>query len=214
MEVKDFENRRWSEKFQKMEFRHRVAPGLISGNTVLDVGCGDGLLMKELARAGKQVEGIDLSGVAVERCRKEGLKATEGDFASGPLPFAEKQFETVVALDVLEHVYEPERLLKEMVRVSSDAVVISVPNFSSLPARLQVLFGKVPENNRPNKGHVYWFNWPVLQSHLKNNGLYISAMEVNAPWERIPVVGLLTGWCARLLPNLCALSFVIQCKKI
>jgi len=54
-------------------------------------------------------------------------------------------------LDILEHLYYPKALLLEASRVA-DKVIFSVPNFSSLPARMQTLFGLVPENNTAKKG--------------------------------------------------------------
>lgn len=213
MDVQTFENIRWSEKPQRAEFRHRAAVGLVPKGTALDVGCGDGLLLMMLGQKGVVAKGIDLSDVAVAQCKAKGLTALQGDFTKDPLPFADRSFDTVIALDVLEHVYDPEAVLKEMIRVSSKNIIIGVPNFSSLPARLQTLFGKVPENNHPHKGHIYWFNWMVLTTLVRKNNLRIIELRVNAPWERVPVVGMMTKSLACAFSNLFALSFVIVCEK-
>ena len=65
-------------------------------------------------------------------------------------------------LDVLEHHFEPSKLLAEAIRVSRKYIVLSVPNFNSLKARLQVLFGKVPLNNKPNL-----FSYPIEKLSFK-----------------------------------------------
>jgi methionine biosynthesis protein MetW len=213
MSVKTFENHRWESFTQKAEFRHKAAAALVSDGPVLDVGCGDGLLLSMFKEKGVQAEGIDVSDVAVSHCNERGLQAQQGDFANDPLPYADGAFGCVIALDVFEHVYEPESLLKEMVRVSSREIVIGVPNFSSLPARLQVLFGRVPENNEPHKGHIYWFNWNVLHVMVEKNGLHVVACKSNAWGERLPVVGQLSRFLATTFPNLFALSFVIVARK-
>jgi len=213
MSVQEFENVRWKEKPQKREFRHIAAAELIAEGMVLDVGCGDGLLLSILKESSIEAEGIDISEVAVAACISKGLKAVQGDFTVGSLPFADHSFTTTVALDVLEHVYDPGALLAEMERVASKEIIIGVPNFSSLPARLQVLFGKVPENNRPNKGHLQWFNWPVLTKISGQTNLAVREVKVNAPWERIPVLGGLTKGLAYAWPNLFALSFVVKYAK-
>jgi hypothetical protein len=101
-----------------------------------------------------------------------------------------------------------------MKRVAREAVVISVPNFSSLPARIQVLFGKVPENNRPNKGHVYWFNWTGLGQLTSVAGLRISKLKTNVPREKAFLIGPFLKALALLSPNLFALSFVVRCEFI
>jgi methionine biosynthesis protein MetW len=210
MSVQDFENARWEDKRQSTQFRHHAALSLIQGGPVLDIGCGDGLFLSMCKDKGIEAQGVDFSNVAVSHCKEQGLKAQQVDITAGALPFSNKGFPVVVALDVLEHVYDPQELLQEMKRISSRNIIIGVPNFSSLPARLQTLFGSVPENNRPHKGHIYWFNWSVLRSLIEKNGLHIVALRVNAPWERIPLIGSVTRALANLFPNLFALSFVVQ----
>ena len=58
MSVKDFENNRWSNEDQKLEFRHKVALSMIDSGTVLDLGSGDGLLLSLLRE--KVIKGIGL----------------------------------------------------------------------------------------------------------------------------------------------------------
>lgn len=210
MDVLEFENKRWGDKPQKLQFRHTTALTLVDKGSVLDVGCGDGLLLRMLVQKGLSAQGIDISSVAIEKCHADNLIATQVDFSSGKLPFADTSFTHLIALDVLEHVYNPQHLLAEMARVAERTVIIGVPNFSSLPARLHVMLGIIPENNTPHKGHIYWFNWPVLIRMAAECGLVLDAYKVNAFWEEVPVVGSLMQFLARLRPNLFALSFVVR----
>jgi len=208
MSIKDFENKRWNKGDQKRVFRHDAALSLIDGGTVLDLGCGDGLLLGLLRDKGVSGEGLDISPVSVEMCLRKGIKATVHSF-DDPLPYENASFDTVILLDVLEHVYDPVPLLKEAVRVSRDGVIVGVPNFSSFPARLQTLFGRVPENNQPHKGHIYWFNYNVLCNLAKKTGVTISMFKANTfrPFSKLlPAV-------IRMMPNLFALSFVVFLKK-
>ena len=213
MSTQLFEDNRWSTTPQKKEFRHDMAIALTPTGTVLDVGCGDGLLLQMLKEQGIETKGVDISDVAVEVCTQKGFTVLKNDFTTDVLPFGEGSFDTVIALDVLEHVYNPEKLLSEIHRVSKSDVVISVPNFASLPARIQVLLGRVPENNRPNKGHLYWFTWKVLKDVLAKEHFVIEEGRFNTIWEHIPVLGLMTKMLARMYPSLFALSFVVRCKK-
>src|SRR3989344_9373838 len=169
MNVKTFENKRWLGGDQKVEFRHAATLDMISSGKVLDLGSGDGLLLSLLKEKGVAGEGLDISEEGVSKTRAKGIDASVFDF-SNKLPFSDSIFDTVIMLDLLEHLYDPESLLKEAVRVSKKDVIIGVPNFSSLPARLQMLFGKVPENNHPKKGHIFWFNYKVLQSMCLRSG--------------------------------------------
>ena len=207
MTVVDFENERWSTAPQSLEFRHRVALEMIPEGAVLYLGCGDGLLLELLRAKGIEGTGLDVSEEAVRICREKGFSAVAHSL-SDPLPHADGAFDTVVLLDVLEHVYDPASLLREAGRVARERVIISVPNFSSLPARLQTLRGRVPENNRSNKGHVYWFNYPVLRAIAVEAGLHITKLEMNT---FTPLT-----FCGRavtsLFPNLLALSFVAELR--
>jgi len=208
MNTKTFENRRWNTFKQKPEFRHHAALSFIKSGSVLDVGCGDGLLLRMLRERGIEGKGVDLSEKAVALCIKDGLDVSSGDFTQQRLPFEDNSVDYVVALDVLEHLYDPAVLLKEMSRVARIAVIIGVPNFSSLPARLQTILGRVPENNRPNKGHLYWFNYDVLQKLCASAGVKIKTLKTNTFFP----VSLL-GTHAPCVPNLLALSFVAMIPK-
>jgi hypothetical protein len=110
---------------------------------------------------------------------------------------------------VLEHQYDPLVLLKEMARVSKKSVVVGVPNFSSLPARLQILSGRVSENNQPHKGHVYWFNYPVLMGLAEKADLVLERCVMNT-FRPATIVG---NTLTKLFPNLFALSFVAHFHK-
>ncbi|MEK7553999.1 MAG: methionine biosynthesis protein MetW [Patescibacteria group bacterium] len=212
MNVHKFEDTRWAKDDQKICFRHEAALGMIERGNVLDLGSGDGLFLSLLKQKGIEGEGLDISKNGIAKTRAKGLTASFFDF-NKPIPFADNTFDTVVMLDVLEHLYAPETLLKEAARVSKKYVIIGVPNFSSLPARLQALFGRVPENNRSNKGHIYWFNHAILLSMLSASGLVVDVMRVNTFLERVPVLSHLMRFLARAWPNLFALSFVAKARK-
>jgi methionine biosynthesis protein MetW len=209
--VKKFENNRWGSGDQTPGFRHAEAHTMIEdAKSVLDVGCGDGLFLSSLQTKGIKVAGIDISEEGVKKCQEKGIDARVHDIALEKLPYPDASFDTVVMLDILEHVYAPEVLLEEAIRVSKNHVILGVPNFSSLPARLQVLRGKVPENNLPHKGHIYWFNYPVLMKLLKSHDLKVEKMSYNTIWEKKPIIGGIMKKLCVIFPNLFALSFVVK----
>lgn len=217
MSVKDFENKRWDSENQKKSFRHKTAIEMITAvpnkeMSILDLGCGDGLLLSLLKGKGIIGKGLDISEEAVNRTKMKGFEASVFDF-SDRLPFPDNSFDIVTSLDVLEHLYNPESLLKEARRVSKGSVIIGTPNFNSLPARLQVLFGAVPENNRPNKGHIHWFNYSVLKKMVLESNLVLKELQVNGIMEKRFLVGKLFKSLARIWPSLFALSFVVRLEK-
>lgn len=209
MSVAEFENSRWGHFSQKLEFRHRACLDLVEGETALDIGCGDGLLLGELKKKGITSTGVDVSSEAVRRCEAAGLHAIEHSLDNS-LPFPDGSFDTVTLLDVLEHVYDPLTVLREAKRVARKSVIVGVPNFSSLPARIQTLLGRVPENNTPEKGHLYWFNYPVLIALVKEAGLTLGDVRMNtfSLFRHLP-----PSVCG-LAPNLLALSFVAKLRPV
>ncbi len=213
MDVKQFENRRWGNEDQAVQFRHTAALGLIDTGTVLDLGSGDGLLLALLKDKGVQGKGLDLSEEGVAKANAKGLDTQVFDFGNKSLPFPDASFDTVVMLDILEHLYDPESVLKEAARVARRAVVVGVPNFSSLPARLQTLVGRVPENNQPKKGHVFWFNLPILKRMFRSSGLKLVALRTNTFFELVPYARYFTKGLAKVFPNAFSLSFVAKGEK-
>lgn len=213
MSIKNFENNRWLSHNQGLEFRHKSAIDLIKKGPVLDIGCGDGLLLSKLKEKNITCEGLDVSEKAIELCRQKNLNCNVIDLDVDELGFANDHFEYVVMLDVLEHFLDPEKILKKVKKVGKN-IIISVPNFSSLPARLQVLFGSVPENNRPKQGHAFWFNFFVLKTMLQRGGLSVDEIEINTFWMNKPIVCHVTKFLSRLWPNIFGLSFVVLTSKI
>ena len=99
------------------------------GGRVLDVGCGVGQVVARVTEAGFEAYGVDVSEPNIERAKKFCPKCQLYD--GKKLPFQDRFFATVGALNVLEHVDEPEKFISEIVRVTEQGgkIVISSPNF-------------------------------------------------------------------------------------
>jgi len=99
------------------------------GERVLDVGCGVGQVVARLAEAGFEAHGVDVSEPNIERARQFSSRCQLYD--GGALPFPDEHFASVGALNVLEHVEEPEAFIAELVRVTrmGGRLVLSSPNF-------------------------------------------------------------------------------------
>lgn len=105
--------------------------------SVLDIGCGRGLLLAQLRKLGWTVTGIELSERAAHFARTVmQLDVRVGDV--GDLHFEEEAFDAVVLWHVLEHVDDPASLLREVRRLvrPGGLVLIAVPNFGSIESRL------------------------------------------------------------------------------
>jgi SAM-dependent methyltransferase len=105
--------------------------------TVLDIGCGRGLLLSQLRKLGWSVTGTELSDGAARYAREVlHLDVSVGDLESHRFP--DMSFDSVVLWHVLEHVENPASLLHEVTRLvrPGGCVLLAVPNFGSVEAQL------------------------------------------------------------------------------
>ena len=209
MEIKNnsavFADARWRRGPQAATVRHALALPFVVRGPLLDVGGGDGtfaLLARD--RYSIAAEVVDISSVAVHAAVERGIPARVCDITNR-LPFADGSFGTVCALDVLEHLYDPLSLLLEMRRIGN-VVVIAVPNFNFIVGRLVMLFGQIPFQSKPQRGHIYWFNYPVLMGMIRNAGMCVESISYGYAL-RLGFVGRLI---ARYFPNAFADSFVVR----
>ena len=143
----------------KKEFK--VIADLLSDNTrVLDVGCGDGSLMSLLKKEKNiEVRGLELSQENVQQCIHKGLSVIQGNAETELHQFPDKSFDYVVLSQTLQAFFEPEKVLRDLLRIGK-SVVISIPNFGYWKVRTKLLlFGKMPVTKTlPNT----WYNTPNL----------------------------------------------------
>jgi len=99
------------------------------GGRLLDIGCGVGQVVATLTREGFEAHGVDVAAPNIDRTRAFTNRCLLYD--GGHLPYPDNHFDTVGALNVVEHVEDPEDFIREAVRVCKPGgrVVLSSPNF-------------------------------------------------------------------------------------
>lgn len=111
---------------------------------VLDLGCGDGDLLKHLQdRRQARCYGVELDDRHVLACVKNGVNVIQRDLEAGLAEFASTTFDYVVLSQTLQAVHHTEAILREMLRVGREGIV-TFPNFGYWKNRWQVLQGNMP----------------------------------------------------------------------
>lgn len=98
--------------------------------SVLDVGCGEGFTLNKLSEEGigKKLEGVDFLKTAIDLGKKAHPKLTLNQGNIYKLEYKNNSFDLVMATEVLEHLEDPRKGLKELIRVSKKYLLLSVPN--------------------------------------------------------------------------------------
>ncbi|MEM4637939.1 MAG: class I SAM-dependent methyltransferase [Candidatus Woesearchaeota archaeon] len=127
LNIPDYKKSFWTEKghIELIEITTALIEKIKNVKTIIDVGCGTGILCKKLSEKNYDIIGVDYSENLIELCKN---KYPELNFivANGyNLPFKDKQFDTAISVGVLQCLYDHERFIKELIRVSSKAVIIS-----------------------------------------------------------------------------------------
>ncbi len=129
------------------------------GARVLDLGCGDGALLRYLAEQRQAIGyGVEIDDERVLACVKNGVNVIQGDLERGLSGFADGSFDYVILSQTLQAVKSSERVVREMLRVGREGIV-TFPNFGYWRNRLQVFRGSMPvSDNMPYQ----WFNTPNI----------------------------------------------------
>lgn len=228
---------------QGPEFIQRVLAlaGNLAGLKILDVGCGKGELLAEIAAryAPRDLYGADFSTARVrDASRRVGLKVTlvEADIQKG-LPFCEAVFDRIFCTDTLEHLKDPARGLREIGRVlkTDGRVILTAPNATGfapfhrlgplIPGRW--LRGRLLPYEHPSNTDQpidTCFVYSEIMKLVRAGGLEVEAMGGYRYFrylQMLPVVRALYGWIypgvERVLPKLAGERFAyilfLRCRK-
>ncbi|MCM8596064.1 methionine biosynthesis protein MetW [Accumulibacter sp.] len=139
------ENERKIRAEQRERFDFAVIAGWIPpGERVLDLGCGDGRLLRYLSET-RDVTGygVEIDRESVLRCIRNGVDVIQMDIECGLSGFEDHSFDHVIISQALQTMRATERILCEMLRVAGEAVV-SFPNFAYLTNRVAIADGHMP----------------------------------------------------------------------
>jgi methionine biosynthesis protein MetW len=137
-----------------------IAEMVSPGARVLDIGCGDGTLLRLLAeKRGVDGRGIELSQAGVNSCVAQGLSVIQGDADTDLVHYPDLAFDFAILSQTLQATYSPRHVLEQLLRIGKRAVV-SFPNFGHWRVRAQLLFGgQMPQTDYlPDR----WYDTPNI----------------------------------------------------
>ena len=180
----------------RLDHRVRQAVDLLPPHAkrLLDLGAGDAVVSAALARATHARLGVSLDiGTPPPLCDRPGPIELVTARLPGPLPFPDGAFDVVVALEVIEHLLDPDEFLEECKRILAPggSIILSTPRLDSFLVVASLLlgvqppgvecsphhrYGAGPGEDRPS-GHVHLFTKRAMTEALAAHGLQIDAYK-------------------------------------
>jgi methionine biosynthesis protein MetW len=184
-----------------------IAAWIPHGSSVLDLGCGDGSLLRYL-RETREVRGygVEISDANITACIANNVNVIQNDLESGLADFENDSFDFVILSQTLQATKHTEALMKEILRVGREGIV-SFPNFGYWKNRVQVLLGNMPvSRDMPYQ----WYDTPNV--HLCT----LHDFEILCATHQVRILArhVMTGVNdVRLLPNLFGSTAVYRFRR-
>jgi methionine biosynthesis protein MetW len=173
-----------------------IAAWVTPGARVLDLGCGDGSLLRFLTEErGIAGYGVEIDDTNVLACVKNGVNVIQRDLEAGLAVFESASFDFVILSQTLQAMRHTETIVREMLRVGREGIA-TFPNFGYWRHRMQVMLGRMPvSSDLPYQ----WFDTPNV--HLCT----IDDFEIFCRQHAVRIlerVVLTQGETVSVLPNL------------
>ncbi|HEY3419533.1 MAG TPA: class I SAM-dependent methyltransferase [Methanomassiliicoccales archaeon] len=217
------------ETFEKVDVKNRkersdivienIIQGFVKKSSVhqfkmLDVGCGGGQLLENFCRKDNiEVHGIDISQEALRVSKNKGYCSVECDLEADNMPYPDSFFDVVVMNDLIEHIINPDRMLREARRVikPEGSIIVCTPNVSHpVSWAMQIVLDLPPmQSARYKSVHVRDFTLRILNKTLELNGLSVSKAQGTFIY---PIENRISYYIATRIPRLSERLIVISKK--
>jgi methionine biosynthesis protein MetW len=201
-----------TKRFEKNRFRSIRELLPTYSEILLDYGCKEGKILAQCKDKYKKGVGVDISKKMLEKAKENNksnnVKFIQGNAEEKKLPIEDRSIDTIICTDVIEHVFDPEKLLREFSRILKEkgTLIITTPNIAWLPHRITLLFGRRPRTSWAkgwDGGHISYFTFREMGELLRRlNFRIIKRTTGGSFWF------LRTWW-----PSLLGANIVIKAKK-
>ncbi len=174
------------------------------GSRVLDLGCGNGELLKELQTRKKCFpQGVEISEACIQECVSKGLPVYHGDLDEGLADYSDRAMDYVILTNVIQVLHLPDQLIREAARVGKK-LIVSFPNFAHWTTRWQLAIrAQMPRTKRlPYE----WYNSPNIHLTTIRDFTRLCESEGLQIQKRIFLRTTSDGRCVpvKILPDLLA----------
>jgi ubiquinone/menaquinone biosynthesis C-methylase UbiE len=174
-----------------------------AGKRILDVGCATGNYIRNLTARGYDAHGLDMLP------SKEWESGLEGRIRQGDIremPFADSEFDTVTAFEVLEHIDDVDKAIEELKRVTKKNVILSVPDCEAPEVFKEA---GLAFHHWTDRTHLHFFTAETLRQKLERHGFVVRHLDRINPvrpelifLESLIAIRPLRRAAARLIKNL------------
>lgn len=184
-----------------------IASWIPEGASVLDLGCGDGSLLRYLKEARSiRGYGVEISDEGIEACILNGVNVIQSNLETGLSGFENNAFDYVILSQTLQATRHTEALMKEMLRVGREGIV-SFPNFGFWKSRLSILLGRMPVSKQLP---YQWYDTPnVHLCTLHDFESFCSMFKMQILARRV----MTDQYTITLVPNLLGSMAVYRFKR-
>ena len=197
------------------EIFHLVEPDML---TILDVGCGNGVLGKHLKQSNtsRKVFGIEYNEDAAKVAKSNIDQVRVGDIQTISLPYDKESFDCIILADILEHLIDPGAVLQKLsVFLKKNGVFIcSIPNIRHYGALLKLIrHGWIYEDyGLFDRTHLRFFSLRSMKDLILNSGLKIQSIEPRIACST--KMKILNSLMFGKLEEFIAFQYIIKAEKL
>lgn len=205
---------KWGSK-TRIQTTYEMLSSYAPFENLLDLGCGDLTNLITLENLFKKGFGVDIATYPTWKPLEERLITCQHNLDAGSLPFSDQMFDAVTILMVLEHIFDPFKVIEEISRITKPKgyLVINVPNIANIKHRFELLFGQFPITSSVNcwelrewdGGHIHYFTLERLIWLLGTFGNY-QVLQIQGSGKFAPL--------KRLRPGLLCSDLQLLCQKV